>query len=235
MGGWVTDAAWNPFSSCKISLLAACPTSQRRGAEMKRSANLFSLLTACVIIWLVGTAAQPETKLPVIGLLVWSSCEEDDILAGLADWGRIPGRNIEIVCKSAGSQYDGLTQAAKNLADLKVDVIVTSSQPAGRAAHQVTQTIPIVTIISGDPVSGGLAKSSRKTWRERDRCHLLRNGADRKATRNLEGGNALTQRGRRPFQSGPFISSVRGRYKTRSRNPASSTDIRLCPRSLRVC
>jgi len=39
---------------------------------------------------------------------------------------------------------------------------VTSSQPAGRAAHEVTQTIPIVTIISGDPVGGGLANSLAK-------------------------------------------------------------------------
>jgi putative ABC transport system substrate-binding protein len=43
--------------------------------------------------------------------------------------------------------------------DLNVDVIVTQFQPGGRAAQQATKTIPIVSIISGDPVGGGLAKS----------------------------------------------------------------------------
>jgi putative ABC transport system substrate-binding protein len=76
-----------------------------------------------------------------------------------AYWGRIPGKNVEIVCESAGGRYEGLTAAAKKLAERKVDVIMTSSQPAGRGAHEVTKTIPIITIISGDPVGGGLANS----------------------------------------------------------------------------
>jgi putative ABC transport system substrate-binding protein len=40
-----------------------------------------------------------------------------------------------------------------------VDVIVSMSQPAGQAAHDATDAIPIVSIISGDPVAVGLAKS----------------------------------------------------------------------------
>src|SRR5215204_3173092 len=40
-----------------------------------------------------------------------------------------------------------------------VDVIVSNSQPAGHAAMKATKTIPIVTIISGNPVAAGLAQS----------------------------------------------------------------------------
>jgi putative ABC transport system substrate-binding protein len=40
-----------------------------------------------------------------------------------------------------------------------VDVIVATSQPTAQAAHDATQTIPIVMIASGDPVSTGLVKS----------------------------------------------------------------------------
>ena len=43
-----------------------------------------------------------------------------------------------------------------------MDVIVSSSEPAGRAAHKATETIPIVTIVSGDPVAAGLADSLAK-------------------------------------------------------------------------
>jgi putative ABC transport system substrate-binding protein len=41
-------------------------------------------------------------------------------------------------------------------------VIVTSSQPAAHAAQAATDAIPIVTIISGDPVAAGLASSLAK-------------------------------------------------------------------------
>jgi putative ABC transport system substrate-binding protein len=38
-------------------------------------------------------------------------------------------------------------------------VIVTTSQPAGQASRKATDTIPIVTVVSGDPVAAGLARS----------------------------------------------------------------------------
>jgi putative ABC transport system substrate-binding protein len=52
--------------------------------------------------------------------------------------------------------------AAAELVGLGVDVIVSMSEPAARAAHEATDTIPIVSIISGDPVAGGLARSLAK-------------------------------------------------------------------------
>ena len=52
--------------------------------------------------------------------------------------------------------------AAAELVGLGVDVIVGMSQPVGMAAHDATDTIPIVSIISGDPVAVGLAQSLAK-------------------------------------------------------------------------
>ena len=49
--------------------------------------------------------------------------------------------------------------AAVELAAAAPDVIVATSQPAGQAAHDATRTIPIVSIVSGDPVAAGLAES----------------------------------------------------------------------------
>jgi putative tryptophan/tyrosine transport system substrate-binding protein len=129
---------------------------------MKRFSNVLLLLTSVMIACNGGTAA--ESRHPLIGILAWSSCGEDDpdFVAGLADWGRIPGKTVDIACRSAEGRYEGLTLAAKGLVDLKVDVIVTQFQPGGRAAQEATQTIPIISIISGDPVAGGLAKSLAK-------------------------------------------------------------------------
>ncbi len=81
------------------------------------------------------------------------------LLAGLRDLGHEPGESVLIECRSAGRHDNGLVTAASQLVDLGVDVIVSTSQPAARAAHMVTKTTPIVSIISGDPVASGMAAS----------------------------------------------------------------------------
>jgi putative tryptophan/tyrosine transport system substrate-binding protein len=82
-----------------------------------------------------------------------------DLVAGLRDLGRIPGENITLECRSAGKRQEGFATATADLVRLPVDVIVSESQPAGHMARSVTRTIPIVTILSGDPVGSGLVQS----------------------------------------------------------------------------
>ena len=102
----------------------------------------------------------PSTKqMPRIGLLAWSSCEWPTLLRGFTDLGYKPGETISIECRNAGGHYNGLPAAAAELIKLGVDVIVAGSHPVAAAAHDATDTIPIVSIVSGDPVDAGLAKS----------------------------------------------------------------------------
>jgi putative ABC transport system substrate-binding protein len=82
-----------------------------------------------------------------------------DLIAGLKDLGRIPGETITIECRSAGKSYQGLATATAELVRLPVDVIVSVSEPAGHMARSVTKTVPIVTILSGDPIRSGLVES----------------------------------------------------------------------------
>jgi putative tryptophan/tyrosine transport system substrate-binding protein len=103
--------------------------------------------------------AQPARSHPRIGLLAWDACEMPALIAGLKDLGRKPGEDIVIECRSAGKRYEGLAPATSELVKLPVDVIVSVSEPAGHIARSVTQTVPIVTILSGDPVGSGLAQS----------------------------------------------------------------------------
>ena len=107
--------------------------------------------------------------MPRIGVLAWAPCEEAGLAdksgsfqSGLGEFGYNQGETVTIECRSAGRRYDGLATAAADLVRLSVDVIVTSSEPAGHIAHSASSTIPIVTIISGDPVAGGLAHSLAK-------------------------------------------------------------------------
>lgn len=123
---------------------------------------------ACALVLTLPTLAAAQT--PLIGYLSWPDCEtpsfaSPDFLRGLRDLGYKPGETVMIECRSAGRHDDGLAAAAAELVELGVDVIVSLSEPAARAAHGVTDAIPIVSTISGDPVSAGLARSLAKPGR----------------------------------------------------------------------
>jgi putative ABC transport system substrate-binding protein len=121
----------------------------------------------CALVMTVPdlTAAQsPPTQTPLIGFLAWSSCERalgarSAFLRGLRDLGYKPGETVTIECRSAGKNYDGIAPAAAELVGLRVDVIVGMSHPVASITHDATDTIPIVTVLSGDPVGSGLARS----------------------------------------------------------------------------
>ena len=124
----------------------------------------FVAFALAITLSAVAAAQSPPTKVPRIGFLGWAEgeCGEQPFLLGLRELGYRPGETITIECRTAGSHDSGLAPAAAELVKLNVDVIVTKSQPAGRAVHQVTEAIPIVTAFSGDPVAGGLARSLAK-------------------------------------------------------------------------
>jgi putative tryptophan/tyrosine transport system substrate-binding protein len=142
----------------RLSLALSC----RRRLRAGRSKRTLSLKVFACLIALGSPAlavAQSAANLPRIGLLTWDACEMPDLIASLRDLGRIPGENIVIECRSAGKRYEGFATATAELVRLPVDVIVSASQPAGEMARSVNRTVPIVTILSGDPVSAGLAQS----------------------------------------------------------------------------
>ena len=122
------------------------------------------ILCACAPV-----QAQPSGHRPQIGLVTYQPCnlsaylqgrgEFSTFVNGLTDLGYKPGESITLICRGAENQYDRLGTATNELLQSSVDVIVTTSQPAGMSALKVTSTVPIVTVISGDPVAAGLAKS----------------------------------------------------------------------------
>ena len=107
----------------------------------------------------VAAAQSSPIQTPRIGILAWSDCEWPELLRGLRDLGYKPGETISIECSKAGGNYEGLPVAAAQLVKLGVDVIVADAHPTAAAAHDATDTIPIVSILSGDPVGSGLARS----------------------------------------------------------------------------
>jgi len=117
-------------------------------------------LALCAMLFALSFPAQAQqpTKVPRIGYLAPRSAVPKEFKQGLRDLGYVEGENIVIEARSAG-KFDRLLQFAAELVRLKVDVIVTLSSPAARAAKQATTTIPIVMHAAGDPVRRGLVAS----------------------------------------------------------------------------
>ena len=79
--------------------------------------------------------------------------------AGLRDLGYVEGKNITIEFRRAEGRYEELAAFAKELVQLKPDVIVAAATPAVQAAQRATRTIPIVMLLTGDPVRAGFISS----------------------------------------------------------------------------
>jgi putative ABC transport system substrate-binding protein len=108
---------------------------------------------------LAARAQTPTGKIYRLGILQPGKPPQPlvDVLRDrLKDLGYREGRNIAYEYRWAEGKNDRLDELAKELVDLKVDVITTLSTPAVIAAKKVTKTIPIVFSAVGDPVGAGV-------------------------------------------------------------------------------
>src|SRR5262245_64003449 len=106
--------------------------------------------------------AQQAKKVPRIAFLAGYGIDIDSFRQGLEKLGYIEGQNIHIEYRFAKGQPDRELELARELATLKVDVIVTGNTSTTRAAKQATRIIPIVFGASTDPVANGLVESLAK-------------------------------------------------------------------------
>lgn len=112
-------------------------------------------------------AGQAPTRVPVVGVLsVGVSTApiavqgREALEVGLRELGWVPGHNVRLDYRYAGSRSDQLQQLARDLVRIGVDVIVARSGPAIQAARKATTTVPIVmSAIGQDPVQLGVVAS----------------------------------------------------------------------------
>jgi len=122
-------------------------------------------LALCAILFAlcVPADAQPQTKVPKIGLLrarlTASGTSLDALVRELRAIGYVEGKNIAFDSRSAENKLDRLPALADELVHLKVDVIIAAAMEEALSAKSVTGTIPIVFLGGGDPVAGGLVDS----------------------------------------------------------------------------
>jgi putative ABC transport system substrate-binding protein len=122
------------------------------------------------LCWIAGSlisaslnvGAQSPERVAHIGLLCSVRCEipgYDALRDALRSAGWVEGRNLHIEYRAAGGQLERLPALARELVDLKPDLIITSSPQPSRAVKNATSTIPIVFIAVADPVRVGLVES----------------------------------------------------------------------------
>jgi putative ABC transport system substrate-binding protein len=81
-------------------------------------------------------------------------------LQGMRELGYVEGKHYVLEERFvAGSEAERLPTAAAELVRASVDVIVSTGGPAARALKQATSTIPIVIMVTTNPIREGLATS----------------------------------------------------------------------------
>jgi putative tryptophan/tyrosine transport system substrate-binding protein len=125
-----------------------------------------TLLTLSAMLFAVSfpTEAQQPKKVYRIGYLQTSSREQllhltKALKEGMQDLGYVEGRDITFEHRFADGKPERLPALATELVRLKVDVIVTATNPTTVAAKLATSTIPIVMANGNDPVGAGLVAS----------------------------------------------------------------------------
>src|SRR2546429_104985 len=119
-----------------------------------RRRDFISVLSGVAVAWPIVAWAQQAERTRRIGVLMSNS--KDDPLAqvrvsafrqGLAEWGWIEDRNLEIEWRWTGGDIARVREYAAELVRLAPDIIVANGSPSVVALKEATTSIPIVFVV----------------------------------------------------------------------------------------
>ena len=133
---------------------------------MNARRNVVLALGAALIVAPLDSFAQQQGKVWRIGFLSPRrrpvSLESDYYGAfprRMSELGYVEGKNLIIEWRFANGEYERLPAMAAELVRLKVDALMALGPPGVIAAQKATTTIPIVMVVSVDPVGAGFVRS----------------------------------------------------------------------------
>src|SRR5215831_7433097 len=132
--------------------------------QLNRRAFITLLGGGAAAAWPLAAHAQQSGRIARIGYLSTANPRSASNFAAfeqrLRELGYMDGQNIVIEYRDAEGDVDRLRDLAAELVRLDVNVIVTTTDPATRAAKRATTTIPILMVaINYDPVALGYVDS----------------------------------------------------------------------------
>jgi ABC-type uncharacterized transport system substrate-binding protein len=126
----------------------------------------FIALGGAAATWPLAAQAQQGARMRRIGALIAAAGNDAAVQKWQAAFperlnglGWQNGRNIQLDYRWAAGNADRLRMFAKELVELKCDLIFAQTTPAAASALQETRTIPIIFVQVTDPVGSGFVTS----------------------------------------------------------------------------
>jgi putative tryptophan/tyrosine transport system substrate-binding protein len=131
-----------------------------------RRREFVALIGGATAMWPFAARAQQSGQMARVGMLVGSSEGDpegqrwiDAFLEGLRHFGWKRGSNLQIDVRWAGADLDRMQKFAKELVELRPNLIQTTTTPVTAAVLRATSTIPVVFSIVSDPIGSGFVQS----------------------------------------------------------------------------
>jgi len=129
--------------------------------------EVITLLGGAACAWPITARAQQPERVRRIGVLMYPARDDPEgqariaaFLDSLEQLGWTDGRNVRIDIRwPAGFGADRLRQDASELVAAVPDVILATGNIATAPLQQLTRTVPIVFVVTADPVSNGFVAS----------------------------------------------------------------------------
>ena len=163
------------YETTKFRLLVNTEISRRdnillkKNTAYRKSQQIWGLLTWVLLITLLMSSCgdgSAESKTYRVGLLSGVDTFDgvfDGFRSQMAELGYVDGENISYDFQAAGGDSEKMMQYAQQLVTEKVDLIVTTTTGAAKAAQVATAgtDIPVIFTVIQDPVGVGLIESLR--------------------------------------------------------------------------
>ncbi|HEX2473306.1 MAG TPA: ABC transporter substrate-binding protein [Lacipirellulaceae bacterium] len=125
----------------------------------------FMILLGSAAAWPLAASAQQPDRVRRVGVLMGISDDPEGqarvavFRQALAALGWTEGRNVQFIYRWSAGDVVHARQFAKELLDLRSDVILANSTPIAVAVRDITRTTPTVFVQVSDPVTAGVVQS----------------------------------------------------------------------------